>query len=112
MRQIGDDYRRDPFKPMTTGVISPPEALSAAQEAELSQYQRNQFLKFAYDNCGAQFEKNNRSLSAEDKATFNNCIAKFQSSVSIFNQEKDIFNMRIQEIQKSGGDIFGNLNQY
>ena len=38
MRQIGDDYRRDPFKAMTTGVITPPEALSPDQEAELNQY--------------------------------------------------------------------------
>ena len=29
MRQIGDDYRKDPFKPIVTAKIGAPDALTA-----------------------------------------------------------------------------------
>ena len=112
MRQIGDDFKADPFKPMITKPVEAPSNLSQQQLASLQQYQRNSFLKYAYDHCGKQTERNNMAMSAGDKETFNQCVNKFRQAVLIFNEEKSIFVSRLDEIKASGGDIYSGLNQY
>lgn len=50
MRQIGEDFRQDPFKSVTGEAVGMPK-VDAATAAYLDQWKRNTFLKVTYQQC-------------------------------------------------------------
>ena len=112
MRQIGDDYKRDPYKSIEFDKMPVPTTLSRAEQADIQQHERSSFLKHAFEYCGKNFRTNNNKPTVSDIEYMNNCVAKFQKSIDIFKNEKNIFEERIEAIRQQGGDIYAGLNQY
>ena len=114
MRQIGDDFKRDPFQAIQVTPIGEAK-LSAQEEGELQQWRRNTFMRYAFNHCsdasGINASKGS-SVSEECQQAFNACVNKYRQSLSLFSEEKRIYDARLQEIKSAGGDMFAKFNQY
>ena len=98
MRQIGDDFRPDPFKPVKLSNIEQP-TMSAQDLAQWRQYTRNQFLEHSYKYCSDKSgltAKIDGTISEGMQQAFNRCLTKYKGTFGLLIEEQDIYQKNIQ----------------
>ena len=74
MRQIGDEYRHDPFKAIGTSAIDN-KALSNKMAVEHAAYANNTFAERAHNYCTKKTaDLSSSEFSDQEASNFKNCL--------------------------------------
>ena len=111
MRQIGDEYRFDPFLPMTTQSVEN-KSLGAKQQVEHQAFLKNTVAERAHKYCTAKvINLGNNQFSDAEAQGFSNCLNQYTQAFGIFKQERNSFLRNIAEMRARGEDIFAEIDQ-
>jgi hypothetical protein len=113
MRQTTDDYRVDPFAPITISSIPEVSEFTEEQLADHVAWERNTYYTFAYKYCvqTTKVDLTKESYEKPETTAMGNCLRKFGSAFKLFNSEKARFFKNRDLITAQGGDIFAHLNK-
>ena len=109
MRQIGDEYRVDPFKAIGTAAVESGN-YSKYLEQEHATHSKNTFNKRAHQFCTNKVvDLNSPSFSKAEAAAFTNCVNQYAASVSLFSAERSAFLNRLSQMKSRGEDVFASV---
>ena len=84
MRQIGDEYRFDPFLPIQTAAVEN-KTLGARQQIEHNAYAKNTFAERAHKYCTAKVVNlNSNGFSDAENQGFANCLNQYSQAFGIY----------------------------
>ncbi len=111
MRQIEDELRPDPWKPIRTSAIALP-ALAEREAATERAWASNKAVELAHKWCAAHTALNlgSSTFSEAEEQRLQNCLTKYSLSASLFQQEAALYAKRIQELEARGASRFDSLN--
>lgn len=111
MRQIGEEYAYDPFKPISTAPVEAP-VMTAQLKSEHQAWTRNTYAEAAHRFCtsAARINLSTKEFDAQEDTRFSNCLAKYATSFTMFSQEKQHFQKRCDDMAAVGQSKFAHLN--
>ena len=111
MRQFTDEFRPNPFESIRTRAIADPD-MTDNDEQIFKVWFRNKNVEMAHKWCVPQSNINLSSskFSDAENQRLQNCLGKYHAAQLVFEEERNLFARRIQELEERGISRFANLN--
>ena len=112
MRQIGDDLRRDPHKPLVTKEAPQADLSNPGNARDFAHFTWNKFAEMSHQFCSTGLDFKNGKMDDAETKRFQTCLSKYSQTFKIFQEEQGAHFAALAAIDNAGGDRFAKFNEY